>query len=225
MSINDFLPFDISPTVRFAKVGNERVGVIRFPEEGSLRASEDKRYQDMLAEQPDAFPEIAKIAVEISKSEEGLRPSEAYKAIVETQSEEFADIRLKYAEKIVGLNASLNKVIKFQQLAAVTAIMPRLAEVSGATAEQIALFSNWEIEQTLQLSGGLIEEIYKFFQKEANRGKEPGAEILTDEDIKKPPAEESQPSQEQTGQISIGASADTGPAKIDSSQNASAGVR
>ena len=209
------LPFVVQPRVKIAEVGNEETGVLKFPAESSLRVSEDAYFTQVKENTPDTFIAVASLAMKISQGE-GISPGDGYKAITTSDDDSYLDIRLKYAKDIVEMNRAIATSIFKQKVAGVTAIMSRLADLVSSQEsnadEQRDLFRNWTEDQTSQMSLALIEEVYKFFVREQNGGKDPEPiETPSEEDIKKTQSEADKKQSKQTGRKSSGESNGTGP--------------
>lgn len=155
-------------------------------------------------------------------SKEGI-PIEKAIEVINSQNAESQEIKGKYTVEISAFYEKLTELILMQQVAGVTAIMSRAYEPMSKQLEEmkaaggplshikkyedfVTKLKDWTEEDTKQLPLTVLQNVWAFFQREQNGGREPEIQTADAETE----ATETDEKKESTGQKSIGESKDIG---------------
>ena len=192
------LPYVIPPQAQSPRrIGNTVSGIIEVPVLGGLTVQEGDAVAELLADEPSAFVAGADLAAAIAAAE-GCSIDEVFKNVVERgvggpidDDPEAEKLRLKYAAKIDAVARVYQRAGARNMAACATAIIRYRLDRP-----------EWSLEKTHKLPRMLQEGLWQLVLDERNAERLP-AEPITEDDLKKPPAEDGSPS-EPTGPASSG---------------------
>lgn len=198
------LPFKTTPKQEFKLVGNTFIGVLKFPVYFGLLVGE-KVEIDAELNQISPFVLAAELSCKIQFDTGSTDLLLCSKVVLGGDSEAEEDVkfvsenRVKYARQIHSIQNYSETFSDSEKFATVTAICKRLVP-------------DWNADTTKCLSDKLFDAIWEFALSEINFSAEDKPPTqLTEEDIKKP---QSDRTNLQTGEISIGESKPTGEKTI-----------
>lgn len=198
------LPFITAPAApRTRDVGNSESGILRLPLLGGITVQEAITIDELLADQPNAFVEAAKISEAISK-EEGITLVEAFTVIERSlsgneQEPEAEALRIKHASRI-------QKVIN---VFAASTQRTKEAAVTALVRHRLAL-PEWALADTCAMHRRLLNDIYAVYQDELAAENNDTPPVSDEELGKQPPATGGQ--RKPTGRRSRTTSSTTSPA-------------
>ena len=177
------------------RIGTPATGILEVPVQGGLTVEESDTRDKLLADDASAFVEGAKVAAAIAAAEE-CSIMAAFDIIEKGISGPIDDpaaesLRLKYA-------ADIDRVARVYQ----TRGARNMTASATAIIRHRLNLPSWTVEQTRKLPRMLQEGLWQLVCDEQNAERLP-AEPITEEDLKKPPADDGSPS-EPTGPASSG---------------------
>ena len=180
------LPFVVAPAKREKKkLGNSVTGIVEVPVFGCLTVGEVVTLSELTAQNESAVVVVAKLAEKISIENE-ISLLEAF-ALVEDAAigrdlEEKQDqIRIKYLAEIAEITRLYIEKGREKMIASVTTLIKHRLDRPS-----------WTNKDTLKISQSMLDILFEFFEEEKNQGIEVDHTPPKEEDIKKPPEEESQ---------------------------------
>ena len=180
------LPFVVAPAMREKKkLGNSVTGIVEVPVFGCLTVGEVVTLSELTAQNESAVVVGAKLAEKISIENE-ISLLEAF-ALVEDAAigrdlEEKQDqIRIKYLAEIAEITRLYIEKGREKMIASVTTLIKHRLDRPS-----------WTNKDTLKISQSMLDILFEFFEEEKNQGIEVDHTPPKEEDIKKPPEEESQ---------------------------------
>lgn len=170
------LPFKIEPKkIEAVPVGDEQIGVLEIPKLTDLSPGERIYIREHTKHLPDIRGMLARTARAISVKT-GMKMTDAYDALAKNDLELLGE----YLEEFIDLQQIIERNSTDRRMVLATAMIRRLEGMGG-----------WQQEDTGNanfIHPKLVEALADFAQKEENGWVEP--EPVTEEDLVKPPTEE-----------------------------------
>ena len=178
------------------RIGNAASGIIEVPVLGGLTVEESDAVAELLTDEPSAFVAGAELAAAIAAAE-GCKIEKAFQIVERGISGTINDdpkaeaLRLKHAARIDAVATVYQRAGAQNAAACATAIIRYRLDRPA-----------WTLEQTRKLPRLLQEGLWQLVRDEQD-AERPPAEPITEDDLKKPPADDGSPS-EPTGAQSSG---------------------
>lgn len=162
------LPFKTSPHLAQVEVGNERCGVLVFPQYHDFTVNETA-YMATQATEANTFSLTSRLALKIAKLER-VPPLQAHGFVAKVLAKAMGS-NLELTAKEEGWTV---KYVKELELTAIKVVEISIAQqnllVTAVIRHRLEGCEDWTISDTARLPGELVEEIYKFATAEKNHG-------------------------------------------------------
>lgn len=162
------LPFKTSPHQEIVEVGNERCGVLVFPEYHDLTVNESAWIATQAAES-NTFSITSRLALKIAKLER-CQPIEAHAFVAKVLAAAMGS-NVEFSERENGWTVKYVRELEHTALRVVeVSIAQQNILVTAVIRNRLQGCEDWQITDTSKLPGELVEAIYSFAQKEKNHG-------------------------------------------------------
>jgi len=169
------LPFVIAPRMksRLVRLGNEELGVIEIEKRGYLSVAE-KSFVDSVMQGSDGVSNMVRLASKVAR-ERKISVEKAYNIIVEIISGKTSDsvstkVGNDYGDEISDIQSQMIDSMQRKSIACTTVLI------------QSRIYSEWTVEDTMQLQPELLVEFANLYDEEERK--------ITDTEEKKDPEDE-----------------------------------